>query len=166
MSEESNKLPQPSGDVFPARPDPPDDAVRPPLSRRTTQVSSYMWVGPYPDPEDLAAYERVFEGAAKEIFQMAKDEAVSQRENERRALIAEIVQGYLGTISATVVAIAGFAMTCYIAHVGGTLAAAVVGSVGIGGIVHIVATGRRASSQETTEEKLPARREAEEPTSE
>jgi uncharacterized membrane protein len=174
MPDESDNLPEPSGEEIPARPDPLHPNPTSPHAGSMAAVSARYYSGPIPDAESLARYERVFEGAAREIFDMAKDEAAFQREMERErltherirleherialehegvAVLADIKQGYLGTITATIVALAGFGMTCYLGYVTGALAATIVGSVGIGGIVYTIATGRKAVAKELAEDK-------------
>ena len=56
--------------------------------------------GPLPSPDTLAKYDNVLPGAAERIMNMAEQEALARRENERQRIKHSITIAYIGVIFA------------------------------------------------------------------
>jgi len=115
---------------------------------------SATFVGPIPPPDVLQGYDEVIPGLADRIVGMAEAEGNHRRDQERRALDAEIendrilIGAYIkkvriGQILAFVIAVVALCLGSYVAANGYQFAGAVIGTGGLIGIVTAFIQGRR-----------------------
>lgn len=107
--------------------------------------------GPIPPPDTLAAYEGACIGAARDIVDMAKIEQANRHLCDRDDSAA-ITRGQQYAISAFVIAMLA---VCYIAYLGGPIAAATMGGIAITafGGAFLLATHRGSTSVDEVVDK-------------
>jgi len=88
-----------------------------PMNQQTTmQLAQAMYhSGPLPPPESLAKYEKVHQGAAERIFQMAEQQAAHRQELEKITVKSQARNSFLGLISGTVIGLTGILSSTYVA---------------------------------------------------
>ncbi len=110
--------------------------------------------GPLPPPEFLGGYNEILPGAADRIIKMAEAQSSHRQDLEFYALKSDSRRSDRGLYAALIVALAGFALTAYVASLGQNWLA---GFVGIGTLASIVGTfvyGTESKKQERQDKFL------------
>ncbi len=83
---------------------------------------------PLPSPEDVESYERIFPGAAQEIFEMAKLQQKTQLEIKRAESDSAIKVNHTGQKMAFAITMAALGLSGYSLSLGHETAAAILGA--------------------------------------
>ena len=81
-------------------------------------VSSTTWRGPLPDPKTLKGYNDCFEGGAKAVFDLTKDQSQHRMELEKTVINRELNQSGRGQNYAFTLALILFLAAVFLAYVG------------------------------------------------
>ncbi len=82
------------------------------------QFSTTMRTGPLPEAEELAKYEHISKGLAREIVDMAKDSQKFRQDQGRKSLSGAIWKDRIGQIFAFLTVIVVAAVAVYLIHEG------------------------------------------------
>jgi uncharacterized membrane protein len=96
-----------------------------------TITSFTAFSGPIPPPEMLAQYEKIFPGAAKQIFSMAESQSNHRMVIEKKAITSATIDSKMGIIAGLLVALALIGASLKIITTGHTLSgfAVIVGTL-------------------------------------
>lgn len=121
----------------------------PPQMNRV-QIQQQMFSGPIPPPEILAQYDKLQAGLAERIVRMAEIQGEHRREQESKALTAQIAQierrdheAKRGQIFAFIIAISAIALGAFASIMGATVTGSIIGGLGLGGIITTFVYGRK-----------------------
>lgn len=99
------------------------------------RVKQSTHIGPLPDPETLAGYERIFPGAAERILRQSEDQTRHRQKIERKIAAHNNFQGSFGAVASFLLPITALLVGAYIILQG--LSIAGLGTIMIG-IIPIV----------------------------
>lgn len=138
----------------PARIDPNVERIAP-QTQQHAQIIASSFQGPLPPPAILEDYDRINPGLANEIVAWARDETKHRHAMEQKAISIDerLAKSYvreilLGQIFGFIIAMAFLGAAIYLALRGYELAAAALGSLGIGSIVVAFIAGRKGQRSE------------------
>lgn len=72
---------------------------------QTTQIYGSFHSGPLPDPETLARYDEIVPGMAQGMYEDVRQQGRHRRRVESWRIGSDIVQSWMGTITAAAIAI-------------------------------------------------------------
>ncbi|MDW1979894.1 DUF2335 domain-containing protein [Vibrio sp. Vb0304] len=98
------------------------------LLQVTTQTH---FSGPLPPPDIMKGYEDICPGAARDILDMAKNDAEHIRQMQKGALRGNTIETVLGIISGLIISLSAIGAITYAAVSGQPVTAGVVGSVAV-----------------------------------
>ena len=124
-------------------------------------------VGVLTDPKSLAEYEAVAPGSATKILEKFFEQVTTEQKH-RHAMDQQLLatekehetkilhQGDRGQWMALTVALAGFVLVAWLAHIDKSVLAGLIGSLDLLGLVSVFIYGRKKQSEETLSEKSQA----------
>ena len=118
------------------------------------------WEGPLPDPETLRGYNGCFEGGAKAVFDLTKDQSDHRKKLETTVVNRELNQSGRGQNYAFILALVLMGLSGFLAYIGEAAIAGVFISVDVIGLAAVFIGGkygikmdlRRKKKQEKDEE--------------
>jgi uncharacterized membrane protein len=102
---------------------------------------SFDPTGALPDPEVFKQYEAIAPGAAKLIFDAFAEESKHRREQERKALEAQINDKWRGQVFGLVIGLAAIGAGALTAILGAGWPGGLIGSAGVVGLVSVFVVG-------------------------
>jgi uncharacterized membrane protein len=111
--------------------------------------------GPLPAPQVLAEYERVLPGLAERIVKMAETQMVHRQGLEAKHLDGESRRANRGQYFGLAVALGGFLLSGFCVAYGAVVAAAVIASVDLVGLVSTFLYGTKTKQQELAKRARP-----------
>jgi len=98
--------------------------------------------GPLPSPETLKGYDSIVENGAERVFQMAERQSSHRMALEKEAISSEIKQSVTGQWMGFILAIVFLLASIYLAIIGHSTLAGVIGGSTILGLVSIFVIGK------------------------
>lgn len=138
----------------------PSDVQSTPAEQLPSGVSARMlaasvYYGPLPPPDDLKAYSEIVPDAAERMLAMAEKQAHHRQEMERRQLeldrvgtLTSLRHERWGLVCGTVCVLALIAAALWIAWLGNTNAAAILGTGTLAGVATAFVVGTRARQRQ------------------
>lgn len=116
------------------------------LSRTETTAFS----GPVPPPNLLKGYSEVVENGAERLFVLAESQVKHRIEIEKYSLRHQIKQSERGQIFGFILALLGFVIVTFLGYNGHEIAASVLGTTTIVGLVAVFVIGKKAINKGET----------------
>jgi len=101
--------------------------------------------GPLPSPADFEHYERIHQGAAKMILDMARLESEHRRYMETKAMSRTHREAVIGQIFGFMIGIGALVATILLGYFGEGTAASIVGGGTLVGLVTVFVKGRKSN---------------------
>lgn len=132
----------------------PSKPAQPQQPQRVVHAEIRQTQGPLPTPEDLAKYEQLYPGAAKQIFDQFKDQSTHRMALENRVINSNISNSRLGQWM-------GFSI-CMTALIGGGVLAIfgikiegiIIAAAGLVSLVTVFVTGKFTGQKELRAKRL------------
>jgi uncharacterized membrane protein len=109
--------------------------------------------GPIPDPESLEEYSRIIPNGAERIMALAEKQSSHRMVLEKKVIISQIAQSYLGQIFAFLIGIAALGSAVYCIINGREISGSIIGIGGITGLVTAFLKGREQQEKNLQEKK-------------
>lgn len=147
-------------ELAPQPTDKPSDVQQTPAEQLPSGVAARMlaasvYYGPLPPPDDLKAYNEIVPDAAERMLAMAEKQAHHRQEMERRQLeldrlgtLTSLRHERWGLVCGTVCVLALIAAALWIAWLGNTNAAAILGTGTLAGVATAFVVGTRARQRQ------------------
>jgi uncharacterized membrane protein len=74
--------------------------------QRVIKREAKFFSGPFPDPETLEHYQKIFPTAAERIFQLTEQQSKHRQKIENRVIWSNLIDSKLGLILGTIIALA------------------------------------------------------------
>lgn len=123
----------------------------PEISGRLLGVTQTRFSGPIPPPQLLKGYEDIMPGSAREIFDMAKDQAAHERSFENKALGAQMRDNLLGQVFGFLIGTIAILAGTYAAVNGAQLSGGLIGGGGVAALTAVFVLGRRPKNSDKSE---------------
>lgn len=126
-----------------------------PQSNNSQQLisQSISYSGPIPHPSDLARYEEIFPGAAERIIKMAENQATHRQELEKKVIDSGIKNSNKGLNFGLFVGIGGFILVGWLAYLGETILAGIIGTLDLASLVGVFVYGSIQRKKERIEKE-------------
>ena len=118
---------------------------QPPEVTASTTVRIQEFRGPLPPPTDLREYERIVEGAAERILQMAEREQMVAHELAKEAARSVALATRRGQIVGLISVVSALGVAVWLGHLGHALAAGAVGTTTVVGLATAFLATRKPS---------------------
>ena len=115
----------------------------------TTRVVS----SPFPPAEELAAYEKVFDGGAREVFELVKGQSTHRRELETKAIDHQIDNSVKGRWCAVGLTVLVFGIGIYAIWARETVVACTIFGGTVGSLATVFYLGKRAERSDVAKTK-------------
>jgi uncharacterized membrane protein len=125
---------------------PPDKKHHAPVVHQ--QLIAHQFHGPIPPSSELAGYEQVLPGAADRLISMAEKEASHRHFIEKRSLLFEGLEVFIGQLFALCIGAITVIGGVYAAVHGAEIAGGIIGISGVTGLVSAFIMGRNAKKEQ------------------
>ena len=110
-----------------------------------------IYSGPLPPAEALAKYNDAFQNGAERVFQFAERQANHRMELEKFAISSDAKRSDRGLNCGVTVAIVGLLVAAFLGYFGQAVAATVIGSIDMVGLVSVFVYGTISRRTERTQ---------------
>jgi uncharacterized membrane protein len=119
----------------------PPPAPRQPQTQ-TVSFQAEIVQGPLPDPQVLARYDAIVQGAAERIIAMAERDGQHLQSVEKMRITAMFYERRLGQIFGFLIALSGLSASVFLAYTGHEVTASVIGGATLVSLASVFVAGR------------------------
>ena len=131
-----------------------------PFDMERTEITAEYFQGPYPHPRLLAEYDQVKPGLAEEITTGVREQRHHRQQLERWTILNDIIQSYIGQVSAFAIAALALFFGYKIVISGNEVAGFFTGFFGLTSLVTVFILGK-TQQRRNLQSKTPPSKEIE-----